>query len=471
MSNAFAGFEPSPEARSFLNIGFPFTIATGSIKRGYRGEPICNGGMQHFTGVAGAANLYKSTIAHGMHLAMQKQYYEFFTSMLYDTEPPSCSFERMAMLGRRFGLTEDDIRAKLFLTDSTVMMGNKWFKAFRDWNTAKSERSKKERLTLPWPDRNGKPITVPYPDGVEVDSLSMMQLDVVEKIFDENEVGDSGANIEAMKGQAAKTQMIIQIPTLITGTNTFLTMTAHIGKTYQLDPRTPPTRYLTFLKSEAKLKNVPEKFTFLTNNLWMATGGTVLKNATTKAPEFPRGPEDDLTGDTDLMVIALVNLRAKNGPSGLPVEIVVSQNEGWDEGLSALLYLRQYKDKAFGEGPGWGMGGHDRSYYLDLYPECKLQRTTVRGKMEEDRRLKRAMVLSAEICQIRNIWHHIPKDKIPTMAELYTKLKEKGYSWDKILDSRPWWSFDEQKLEKNYCWGMTLIEIYNGELEWPEFKA
>ena len=84
--------------------------------------------MQHFTGVAGAANLYKSTIAHGMHLAMQKQYYDFFTSMLYDTEPPSCSFERMAMLGRRFGLTEDDIRAKLFLTDSTVMMGNKWFK-------------------------------------------------------------------------------------------------------------------------------------------------------------------------------------------------------------------------------------------------------------------------------------------------------------------------------------------------------
>jgi hypothetical protein len=62
---------------------------------------------------------------------------------------------------------------------------------------------------------------------------------------------------------------------------------------------------------------------------------------------------------------------------------VVSQNEGWDEGLSALLYLRQYKDKAFGDGPGWGMGGHDRSYYLDLYPECKLQRTTVRGKMEE----------------------------------------------------------------------------------------
>ena len=49
-------------------------------------------------------------------------------------------------------------------------------------------------------------------------------------------------------------------------------------------------------------------------------------NRTTKAPEYPRNSNDDLSGNTDLMLVTFSNLRAKNGPSGMPFELIIRNN-------------------------------------------------------------------------------------------------------------------------------------------------
>jgi hypothetical protein len=154
--------------------------------------------------------------------------------------------------------------------------------------------------------------------------------------------------------------MLVQLPDMATGSNTFIMMTAHAGKQYQLDARTPLQKQLTFLKQDVKFKNVPEKFLFLTNNLWYAVGASPMINRTTKAPEYPRNSSDDLSGDTDLMLVTFSNLRAKNGPSGIPFEVIISQSEGYLQALSALHYLKN-NDR-------FGLGGHDRAYFCELRP-------------------------------------------------------------------------------------------------------
>src|SRR5690606_38235398 len=134
-------------------------------------------------------------------------------------------------------------------------------------------------------------------------------------------------NMVAMKGAAAKAQLIDQVTQVTSGSGIDFLMTAHVGQEYQLDQYKPNIKKLKFLKGDLKLKKVPENFSFLTANCWYCVSLMPLLDGD-KLPEFPRDDDDDLKGDTDLICINLVNLRGKSGPSGIPFELVVSQSEG-----------------------------------------------------------------------------------------------------------------------------------------------
>ena len=95
----FIGFEPAPELRAYLNVGFPWDLMTGDYVPGVDGEEILNGGLMPFTGFAGGGNMYKSTLAHYQLLTAISRYTPI-KAMSFDTEPPSCSYRRF---GSRFG--------------------------------------------------------------------------------------------------------------------------------------------------------------------------------------------------------------------------------------------------------------------------------------------------------------------------------------------------------------------------------
>ena len=248
--------------------------------------------------------------------------------------------------------------------------------------------------------------------------------------------------------------MLMQIPTLTGASNSYVIATAHVGDKHQLDPYAPIVKKLSFLKGNSVFKNVPEKFSFLTNNLWYVLSVQILQNKGTKAPEFPRSPNDNLVGDTDLQMITVQNLRAKAGPTGMPFDIIVSQSEGVLVGLTEFNYIKSFNR--------YGLGGHDRSYYLELVPDITMQRTTVRGKINESAKLKRALEITSEMCQMVNLNFPQSAEVMCTPKELYEGLKEKGYDWDVLLNTRGYWIFNGHKDALPFLSTLDLLRMNKG---------
>ena len=449
-------FNPAPKIRPYLNLGCLFDIPTGRYHTGVHGESILNGGLSYFTGIGGRGNMFKSVLAHWMILRVISRI-SIANGNLYDTET-TLTMERIHQLAAQFPeLVDVDLEeiGRLVLTDNTVYSGNEWFAKFRDFANQKKKGSKDWMAETPFLDKDGKNIKSMIPTLFEIDSLSMFSTDSVEAIYTKNEIGDSGANTDALRSAAAKNQMLMQLPTLTGSSNSYLIATAHVGDKHQLDPYAPNVKKLSFLKGNATFKNVPEKFSFLTNNLWYCLNVSVLQNQSTKGPEFPKNPNDTLKGDTDLQILTIQNLRAKAGPTGMPFELIISQREGLLVGLSEFNYIKSFNR--------YGLGGHDRAYYLELCPDVSMQRTTVRSKIDENPNVKRALEITSEMCQMENLNFQQAQGYLCEPKELYENLKAKGYDWDILLNSRGYWTFTGLEPEQPFLSTLDLLKMNKGE--------
>lgn len=450
-------FKPAPKVRPLLNIGCLFDIPTGTYLKGKHGENILNGGLAYITGYGGRGNTYKSTMAHYMVLQALNRY-NHSLALIYDTEL-SLTLNRLKSLSKKLGPIAnedfDDTTSRLRLTDKTMESGNKFFDNFRDAIKERIKNPKSDMGLTPFIDKEGKNLEAFYPIIAEIDSLSAFATDSVETMYDKNEVGASGLNTEALKEMAAKSQMLSQLPGLTGSGGVYIILTAHLGDEHQLDPYAPKKQKLTFLKGNVKFKRVPENFTFYTNNCYVTIHASVMLNQANKTPEFPRSKEDDLQGDTDLMLITMQNVRGKTGPTGLPSEIVVSQREGIHVGLTEFMYIKSFNR--------YGLGGHDRSYYLELTPDISMQRTTVRHIIDTNEKVRRALEITSEMCQIKNLWYDFDRELLCTPKELYEDIKALGYDWDLLLDTRGYWVFEEEKENhKPFLSTKDLLEMRKG---------
>lgn len=434
-------FVSAPSVRVMYNIGCLMDIQTGTYVRGKHGESILNGGVPAITGVGGRGNTFKSVITFFMMLRMMDRY-SCANSVVYDTEATVTMNRLHALAAKMPTIGGQDLEdsQRLFLSDNTVMVGNEWFDKIRAYSDERFNNRKQLMRTTPFVDpKTGDAYRELEPTIGVIDSLSMFMTDSVDKIYEKNQIGDSGANTDALRGAAAKSQMIMQLPTLTGKSAIKMFLTMHVGDQHQLDPYAPKKKQLTFMKHDVSFKHVPQKITFLTNNLWVTLGVEVLQNKGTKAPEYPKDSNDNLEGDTDLQLVRLINMRAKSGPTGLPFELVISQSEGVLVGLSEFHYIKSF-DR-------FGMSGNDRTYCLDLLPEVSLSRTTVRGKIDENPRLRRALEITSELCQMRQLWDD--HDQVfCTPKELYEGLKAKGYDWNRLLDTRGYWVFEDDEANR-----------------------
>lgn len=440
---SFAGHvKAAPQLRPLLNVGCLMDIPTGQYVKGKHGESILNGGQALITGLGGRGNTYKSTIAHYLQLVILDRY-ACSSENIYDTEM-SLGEARIRALSRELPhVREQDLigTGRLVISDSTVMSGNVWFESIKNFSKAKIAASKQTVKTTPFINREGNNIEAFIPSLAMADSLSRMNIDAVDAILDKNNIGDSGNNVEALRASHAKNQMLIQLPVLTAESGLYMTFTAHVDDELKLDPYAPSQQKLSFLKNGLKFKYVSNQFSFLMNNLWFCFSASPLKNQATKAAEYPRNPNDNDKANNDLMVVTLQNLRGKYGPSGMPFELIVSQSEGVLVGLSEFNYIKQY-DR-------FGIGGNLQNYHLDLLPEVTLSRTTVRSKILDNPKLKRALEITSELCQIHNLWHNLPTVKLLTPKQIYDTLKERGYDWDVLLgQTRGYWIYVEDEADE-----------------------
>ena len=455
-NNPFSKFKKAPSIRPMWNIGALFDIQTGKYYKGKHGESILCGGLNHFTGVAGLPNMFKTVISLYQLGAVMNRV-SLAIMMAHDSEN-TLSPGRIMTVFRQFPeLFGQDLieNNRLLFTDANTYTGNGWWNAMREY--ADDRRADKSILiTTPFVDEtSGELIKIPTPTLCFLDSLSGLQTEGVMDMYEKGDVGSKELNMVAMKGAGAKSQLIDQVTAVTGGSGVHFLMTAHVGQEYQLDMYKPNVKKLKFLKGDLKLKKVPENFSFLTANCWYCVALVPMIDAD-KLPEFPRDEEDDLKGDTDLICITLVNLRGKSGPSGIPFEVVVSQSEGVKPSLTEFVYCKGYEYYGISDKDGNKAKGKP-NFRLDLYPSVNMTRKSIRGLMENDARLQRAMNITAEMCMMRNLWHDLPEGLLCSPKELYDDIKAMGYDWDLLLDTRGFWlPLEEQGVYKDIPFLSTM---------------
>lgn len=453
------GFTQVPNVKLLINIGALMDIPTGFYIKGLHNESILNGGLGLMTGVVGTGNLFKSTVMHYMMLsAADRIATSVETSMsTYDTEINIHEHHLLAFTKRFPSFKQKNILedGTWLVTDKIVYYANEMFEILKEYLKNKAANSKKIEYPTPFPDRDGKtPLMMITPTFGEIDSFSEFETSDVAKIQDENELGDSGGNTIHMRQGLAKTRFLMELPTLAGAAYHYTLMTAHIGKDIQMAsgpiPQAP-VKKLHYLKNGDKVKGVTDKFFFLMSNCYQAYSASPLINQGTKGPEYPRNPDDNRPGDTDLNIVNLRQLRSKSGPSGVVTELVVSQSAGVLPELTEFHFIKN-SDR-------FGISGTLQHYYLDIYPDVKLSRTTVRSKIDSDKKLCRALNITAELCQIHQLWRHLDEDILCTPKQLYEDLIKLGFSWDELLETRGWWTLNNDKHPIPFLSTMDLMRM------------
>lgn len=454
--NLQPALKAAPPIKPMINVGGGFDVPTGTYQVGMHGEYILNGGVAFMTGVVGKGNTFKSTVSDWMLLTSMARMCSPGT--IYDTEVSKHEARLAAVAAGIEEFKSEQIldTGRLVITDKTVYTGDQYYDITKEFMQEKIKNAEKISIEIPFltRDRSAR-MKIIKPTFQMVDSFSEFSTSDVIKMQDENSLGDSGGNTISMRQGLQKNRFLMEVPGLSGGSYTWFILTGHIGDEFSMDPRKPPEKKLQHLQQGKKFKGVPEKFTFVMNNCWYASHAEQLINDSTKAPEYPRDTDDNLKGDTDLMCITFKQLRGKSGPTGMPVRLIVSQQDGILPSLSEFNHIKEMGR--------YGLGGNVQNYYLELCPEIKLSRTTVRGKIERHPELRRALNIVSEMCQMNYLWHYLSDKAKIGPKELYESIKDQGYDWDWLLrNTRGWWAPVGEHEDLKFLSTMDFIRMANG---------
>ncbi|UKZ10982.1 UvsX protein [Vibrio phage C-ZP2022] len=432
-------------------VGYPIRmlrdIPAGEFVQTPKGNWVLMGGFHPINSTTGPGNTHKTDeILYGPMKVLS--HIKASSVLVYDTEN-SLGYKRFEdRKGMFYGLEEFDFvneqykeRPRFMLWQRSQVEGDEFFDAIKEFGKERI-KDKKNFITLPHTDPVGNPIKIPAPCTTVIDSLSAMSSNTIQNnIVEKNAVGESGANTIFMKDGAMKTQMITQLPVVTGKYGIGFSMTAHIGNHIQMDPYAPKPVTLQFSKNGTKQKGVPEKFQFINDFVGEIYSARPLLNPSDKAPKYPYSDVDREKGN-DLIQITEVSSRNKNGQSGLTRAMIVSQRDGMLPGLTEFDYIKETCGKN-------GISGNNTTFHMDLYPECKISRTTIQQKLRADWRLDTAVRLTAELNQMRQLWKGL-EDLMCTPQELYDDIKALGYDWDILLFTRYWWVPLEEEKDQDF---------------------
>lgn len=460
--NLKPGFKPIDPHKSLINIGATFDIPTSYWMRGIYGENIMLGGLGPLTAISGPGKMYKSTVLHYQMLsAMARVWTATKTSCsTYDSET-NIHVSRMKQFVKmfpEFGDTDIIDGEDWVISDSGTYYGDEWWSKLRTFMIDKRKNAKQLQVRLPFNDKHGNPIFETVPTFSEIDSLTAMQLSAGVEILNKNDIGDSGGSHVFMREGLGKAQMLHELPAMGASCKHYFLTTTHIGKNNQMSSgpgMMPPKKQLQFLDPNTKVKGVTEQFLYQQHNFWMVTNCVLLWNKEDKTPKYPKVQGDAAPGDTDLNLVTVQNMRSNSGPNGYKLDIIVSQAEGVLPSLTEFNMLKDYDS--------FGFDGNDRSYRLFLMPEETLQRTTVREKLDRSPRLRRAMNITSEIAQMQQFQMRFIGDRIVQPDVLATKLKERGYDLNWLLDNtRGWWTYNNERVGSYFLSTLDLMDMANG---------
>jgi len=471
MSLLMPSVKPAPAIRVKLNSGHLMDIPTGSYLKQHDGTYVLNGGLANLVGISGLPNTLKSTIMHAITLTAADRLIanNLPTNITtYDTEN-TLEHSRMMTFLRRFKhilkLGNPFDLGIWIVTNKSSIDGTEWWSNMRTAATIKVKERSKLTVDTPFADENGNPFRALTPTFSQIDTLTMFGGKDSAELDEKVDLADKKGLTKFMKEGLAKARLLTMLPKVAEQSNSYYILTSHVGDTATNLDNTPsyipPDKNLPTLKSNQRYKGVTDNFFYLLGDIWQThTVRPLLSD--TKEPLYPVGPDDNTKMDTDLVVVKLQLMRSKSSADGIMLNLIVSKTEGVLEYLSAFHLLRTEHY--------YGLEGSKIHYTCALYPDVKLQRTTIRAKLNEDELLCNAIYRCAEMYQIY-LYRKYPDNKFRVSpAELYQSLLDKGYDWTKILSARHWHSLGKAPPDTKTITTMDLLAIHAGELERPDFK-
>ena len=432
--------------------------ATGSWVKDSNGQWIIVGGIDLTFAVIGKPNTFKSMVSNGLMIQMSQLYatkeYEPY-ALVYDTENSIKVARAVKLLSGFPAFTSDPIKNKTYhLINKATTVGEEYWKLLMDYRKAILK-------TKPIKHQHFKNVSE-YPiASTFIDSFSELEFSsTVDAVLNQTK-DDSSLNTNYMRDGLIKSRIVKQFSSIAYETNMRFILTVHIGKKSTMGESrfSKPTPELKFLKEDEALKGVTGKFSFLIFTMITTSNSTILKDPD-RLPYYPIDENDTI--ETDLNLINLKTIRSKSGPSGVVVPMVCSQSRGLDIPLSNFIFLHKVNK-------GLGMSGSAQRFHLDLYPEVSLGRKQIASALKEDVKLRNAVLLTARLKQVATYTSEFAKIIIPT-KEIYTKMNELGYDWDKILRARQYWVVNDSDYKQPYISIVDILEICAGIKELKKFK-
>lgn len=449
-----------------INIGGGLDYPTGYPVRGKYGETIINGGLGALTGVQGPGNSFKSRFAKYQLLsALSRIIYSgnISTYTSFDTEQNTHEFALPVLYQRMENLRELDILNSeggiWSITDMTKNLGDEWLVVLKKYLRDVKMKTKGIMLESPFLGRDGKTLLeFPLPTFGDIDSLTALRTTEIMALGDKFEIGASERNNEDMRQGKAKKQLIDSLSVECEACGHYVVMVAHIGtEVIQAQgPMTPrPSKQLQHMKAGVRTKGTSTSYNYLINNGWDITSSSLCLDDD-KQPKFPKSTPSGRTSnkkilDTDLNELTITQIRGKAGMSGVTIHPIVSQNEGYLPELTEFNILLDYDN--------FGLAGSHTSRYLELYPEVKFTRKTVRTLIDTNPKFRRALNMTSEICQAFEHWRNIDPSYFCTMKQLYDDLKAIGYNWDVLYGTRGWYTFNNDKLPIPFLSSFDLLRM------------
>lgn len=451
-------FNRPPNIKILINLGALLDIPTGFFVKGKHGENVLLGGLGTMTAIVGRGNRFKSTIANYMMLSATNRIFSTTETSIstYDTEINTHEDTLSRFIDRFEYLKDKNIinEGNWVVTDKTIYYGNVWFNELKKFIKSKKDNRSKLSINTPFLNREKEPMKTVVPTFSCIDSFTAFETEDVIKIQNENELGDAGGNTIHMRQGLSKMRFLMESPSLFGSINHYMMLVAHLGESINMNqsPYAPkPQKKLQYMKVGDKIKGVTDQFMFLMNNCWAVHETKTLLNQSTKTVEYPKNKDDNIIDDKDLNIAKITQLRGKSGPSGLNIDLVISQKEGVLPSLTEFYFIKN-TDR-------YGLEGNNNNYHLSLLPEVNLNRTTVRSKIDTDVKLRRALNITAELLQMHQ-YHRGYKDILCTPKELYNDIKDLGYDWDVLLTkTRGWFTFNDDNHPLKFLSILDLLQI------------
>ena len=456
-----------PATKLHANVGACLDIPTGKFKKGRHGESLLAGGIPLLFGITGKSNNFKSTmLAYMLLTALYRLSKNKASLSWYDTEV-NVDLARLAYIASQIEGLEifDDAENSVFnqglwvFSDKSNISGNKWIDKIQIFINEKIKNSRSLLAESPFLDLDDKTlIKYMIPTASGLDSFTEFETDDVLAMREKTEIGDSKANTINLRQGLGKDRLARELPSLTARGSHFFGSCAQYGKLKEMDGgTTPPRKTMNTMRQDEKIRGVTESYLFLTMHLWLIDGSELLISDDKTNAEYPID-EDNASEAVDLYKCPMKMLRSKTGSAGFTIPVLVSQKRGVQPALTEYYNL-QKANKGYGMS---GTGSH--VYELDLLPGTNMRRTTIRKLIESDKVLRRALNLTSELCQIEN-FHEGMKGNVPPPKEIYKKLRADGYDWNVLLNTRGWWTFDNDKQAQPFLSSQDLINMYNGTYE------